>query len=416
MGHAPPRNGAANTGKPPGPACGAAAWIPPWGEPVLTQCFGKRPCRRGAEGPGPASPRRRRASFDTEVDCGKAVIPSGGRRQTASAAPLRLLPGAGAKTSHREADGRAAPCAPPSRAQSGARYARGQAGAGARAERAEKGSGAGAAERNGTGSKRGIRCRRRNRRNSACRRPKWRFHARNGNSICAFRMENMTETATGPAARPMQDPPSRSFRNAPARLLAKAVRYPPARLREGPGEGLPARRASPCRPTAGPLPASPASGGGEQSKRPPRCLPSPSLPPCRHPPSRLREGPGEGPSARRASPCRPAAGPLPASPASGGGEQSKRPPRCLPSPSRRPCRHPPSRLREGSGEGLPARQASPCRPTAGPLPASPASGEESNRSGRPNTGGCRPKRRLYAWNGCIICPLRMENMTEHDIP
>ena len=93
----------------------------------------------------------------------------------------------------------------------------------------------------------------------------------------------------------------------------------------GRGWGRAPKRDGPCRaarPLA-PHPASPASGGGEikAAARPAisregllrRRLP-------RHPPSRLRKGLGEGPSTRRALPGCPAAGSLPASPASGGGE------------------------------------------------------------------------------------------------
>ncbi len=88
----------------------------------------------------------------------------------------------------------------------------------------------------------------------------------------------------------------------------------PSRLREGPGEGLPTRRALPGCTAADPLPASPASGGGEESARALRRLPLP-----------LAGGVGGGSldTAGLLPGCT-AAGPLPASPASGGGEDLRR--------------------------------------------------------------------------------------------
>ena len=232
----------------------------------------------------------------------------------------------------------------------------------------------------------------------------------------------------------------------PAALLPLVEATPslPSRLREGLGEGPSKRRRLPSRAAAGPHPACPASGGGEESRRLLRCpfpiakavpsclwrLPSPN-------PSRLREGLGEGPSTRRGSakphgrwplpglprkrgrrrvaavaplslprsprlpwrsppacgrdwgrvprrggrlPARTAAGPHPASPASGGGEKSRRLlchplPACGGSPS-------PSRLREGLGEGPSTRRtfARPHGRRPPPRPP-PQAGEGKNRGG-----------------------------------
>ena len=176
---------------------------------------------------------------------------------------------------------------------------------------------------------------------------------------------------------------------------AGAAPFLPSRLREGLGEGLSARRALPGRAAAGFHPASPASGGGEELRRLFHHFPAaqresrpfsfplnggPSLSPSRPAgaapflPSRLREGLGEGLSTRRALPGCAAAGPHPASPASGGGEELRRLFHHLPAAQRgrgnggagrhtislpawggRPSTPPPSRLREGLGEGPPAR-------------------------------------------------------------
>ena len=104
---------------------------------------------------------------------------------------------------------------------------------------------------------------------------------------------------------------------------------------------------SPYRTAAVLLPASPASGGGEDLQRQP--LPFRSPPACGRGWGRAFRSVQDGPcpvAFRRAppplavtapsSPCRPAAGPHPASPASGGGEETRRPFRC-PFPACRGC-------------------------------------------------------------------------------
>ena len=90
-----------------------------------------------------------------------------------------------------------------------------------------------------------------------------------------------------------------------------------------------------------------------------RKLPLPPFPIAKAAPSALPyrswEGLGEGPSARRLLPARTAAGPLPASPASGGGKELRRPHRRLPAHSRRrpltdPHRRPPPTYPASGGE------------------------------------------------------------------
>ena len=166
----------------------------------------------------------------------------------------------------------------------------------------------------------------------------------------------------------------------------------------------------PRRTAAGPLPASPASGGGESEAAAPASLLSPSMRPAAFLPSGLRRPPchplptveaaapspfplaggiGGGPPGGEAIPHRTAADPLPASPASGGGENKAAVPSSPFRPSVRAaafftpaCGSRPSSplpLAGGVGGGPPDGETIPHRAAADPLPASPARGEGRNK-------------------------------------
>ena len=251
-------------------------------------------------------------------------------------------------------------------------------------------------------------------------------------------MQDANGHSFGRANPAPQQPLAFPFAEAALLPLVEAPPPPPSRLWKPPttpacgrGWGRAPRRAGrlPNRTAAGPHPASPASGGGEGSPRPPRR----PFPACRggrapipfteaaSPPSRLWRLPHRSPPACGRGwgrvprcggrlPSRTAVGPLPASPASGGGEEARRPLR-RPFPACRGGRapipfteaaSPPSRLWKppttpacGKGWGRAPRRAGhlPSRTAVGPLTASPASGggEDSRRPLRcpfPACGGC----------------------------